>query len=359
MPSRRYARTFGGTVEVAVRTPSRRYVPARGKRSPLVSSGMVTGDAPHGEHDHSKTEPAIREILAGLGLRDSGLRWIESYSHSAWMTEKVVVRYRIIGPTGRLTHEASVAALLPDEALYPTVVAHGCDGHNDWLVTERIPGESLYAVWPKLSVREREMATRELATAARALHDAPAQHLEPPCLFGGAPLVPRARFIDTLVDIVRSAADGTESAEAGRAIDLLEACRGVIDDPPAVMAHHDLNFSQCIWRNGHLVGLVDLEMSHANSADWDLVDLLGMCAKPSRRAPSATIEEHVHPSQFELVAYWFRDVYPTPFDHPKLRQRLRIYDLIYGLAGLLQRADPRVMVSTLELGTSYEHLLPR
>jgi hypothetical protein len=124
------------------------------------------------------------------------------------------------------------------------------------------------------------------------------------------------------------------------------------------MAHHDLNFSQCIWRDGHLVGLVDLEMPHANSADWDLVDLLGMCADP-RRAPTAAIEEHVLPSQFDRVAYWFRDVYPAPFEHPELRQRLRVYDLVYRLAELLQRPDPRNIALTLEFGTSYEHLLPQ
>jgi hypothetical protein len=112
------------------------------------------------------------------------------------MTDEVVVRYRIIGPTGRLSHEASVAALLPPEALYPTVIAHGWDGPNDWLVTERIPGESLYAVWPRLSVREREGATHGMAIAARAIHGAPAQHLQPPCLFGGALVVARTKFID-------------------------------------------------------------------------------------------------------------------------------------------------------------------
>ena len=85
------------------------------------------------------------------------MRWIASYSHSTWMTDEVVVRYNTFGPTGRLSHEACVAALLPAEVLYPTVIAHGCDGDNDWLVTERIPGESLYAMWPRLSVREREV----------------------------------------------------------------------------------------------------------------------------------------------------------------------------------------------------------
>ena len=62
---------------------------------------MASGDAPHGEHDHSKTEPAIREILASLGLSAAGLRWIESYSHSAWMTDEVVVRAVTTGSSPR------------------------------------------------------------------------------------------------------------------------------------------------------------------------------------------------------------------------------------------------------------------
>lgn len=302
------------------------------------------------------TEPAIREILVGQGLSTDGLRWVESYSHSAWMTDDAVVRYRIIGPTGRLTHEANVAALLPAEALYPPVIATGIDGDNDWLVTERIPGESLYAAWHRLSSGDRETATHELALAARALHGAPAQHLQPPCLFGGAPVIARNEFIDTLGDIARAGA--ADRAEVDHAIELLERDRSAIDDSPAVMVHHDLNFSQCVWRNGHLVGLVDLEMAHANSADWDLVDLLGMCANPRRRAPNAAIEQSVHPNQFDRVAYWFREVYPEPFHHPAILQRLRVYDLIYRLAELRLRPDTGNIVSTLEVGTSWEHLVP-
>jgi aminoglycoside phosphotransferase len=256
---------------------------------------MVTGDSPDSERDdaHFAAQPAIREILASLGLSSSRLTWIASYSHSAWMTDEVVVRYRTFGPTGRLRHEAAVAALLPAEVLYPTVVAHGCDGENDWLVTERIPGESLYAMWPRLSVRAREAATHEMAIAVRALHCSPAQHLQPPCLYGGASVVARAKFIDTLSDVVRSAAHAAEPADVRRCLELLDSCRGAIDDLPTVMAHHDLNLSQCIWRDGHVVGLVDLEMSHANSADWDLVELLDMCADPARRANTAAAGAHL------------------------------------------------------------------
>jgi len=318
---------------------------------------MATGDAPHGEHDHSKTEPAVREILASLGLSNSGLHWIESHSHSAWMTDDAVVRYRIIGPTGRLSHEAKVAALLPPEALYPTVIAVGCSGVNDWLVTARVPGDPLYAVWARLSDRQRETATHEVAAAARALHAAPAHHLQPPCLFGGAPVVPRREFIDTLADVARQAPDAT-GPDMTRVLRLLDDCRGAIDDDPTVMAHHDLNFGQCIWRDGHVVGLVDLEMAHANSPDWDLTDFLGMCAAPHRKARSGS-DRDLHATDFVRVPAWFKEAYPEPFAHPALHQRLRVYELMYRLAGLIQRPDLPLMLSTLVAGTSYEHLLPQ
>ncbi|HVM34828.1 MAG TPA: hypothetical protein VM784_05735 [Actinomycetota bacterium] len=316
---------------------------------------MPTGDAPQGEHDHSKTEPAIREILARVGLSSSGLRWIESYSHSAWMTDDAVVRYRIIGPTGRLLHEAKVAALLPREALYPEVIATGSSGHNDWLVTARIPGESLLAAWPRLSLVQRETATHEVASAARAIHAAPARHLQPPCLFGGAPVIPRRNFIDTLADIARRDRDA-DRRDIDRILGLLDNYRAFVADGPEVMAHHDLNFGQCIWRDGHVVGLVDLEMSHANSADWDLTDLLGMCADPGRGAPSET-ESLVHPADFTYVPVWFKEAYPEPFAHFALRERLRVYELMYRLAELIRRPDAAAMLAVLERGTAYERRL--
>lgn len=56
-------------------------------------------------------------------------------------------------------------------------------------------------------------------------------------------------------------------------------------------------------------------------------------------------------------ACWFHGVYPAPFEHPALRLRLRVYDLVHRLAELSHRPDLRSIVA-LELGTSYGHLLP-
>lgn len=318
---------------------------------------METGDAPHGQHDHRTTEPIVRELLASLGLPARGLAWIESYSHSAWATDEVVVRYRIIGPCGRLTHEAAVAARLPPAALYPEVVASGQRGKDDWLVTARIPGCPVVAVWPRLSQSLRERATHEAATALRAIHGAPALDLQPPCLFGGAPVVARSEFIDTLIGVVDAEIPRGDETTARQCVALLENYRSAIDDEPTVMAHHDFSFDQCIWRDGHVVGLVDLEMAHAEAPDWDLPNLLAFCAGPYAAAPDVNTASD--PGQFAEVPRWFRDAYPEAFAHPQLVARLRVYDLMYDLA---QNRPPDLLAhmrDVLERGPHYEALLAR
>ena len=235
------------------------------------------------------------------------------------MTDEVVVRYRIIGPTGRLTHEAAVASCLPPDALYPRVIASGCWARDDWLVTERIPGEPLVVVWPRLSPEEREQAARHLAHALRALHHAPARHLRPPCLFGGAPLVDRSDFIDTLGDVAQRAS-GVASDTVAHVLDKLEEYRPAIDVDGHVMAHHDLHFGHGIWRDGRLVGLVDLEMSHANAADWDLRELLRGCVY-WEAAASVAVDGQLGPGSFANFPIWFRDAYPAPFSHPAVVPR--------------------------------------
>jgi aminoglycoside phosphotransferase (APT) family kinase protein len=205
-----------------------------------------------------------------------------------------------------------------------------------------------------LSRQQRERATQELAVALQALHGAPARHLRPPCLFGGAPVLPRSAFIDTLMDIARGArANG--SAVRARVCTKLDGYRHAIDDDARAMAHHDLSFGQCIWDGKHVAALVDLEMSHANTPDWDLPVFLDMCAEPRR---GATFERLLDPRDFVDVPRWFWAAYPALLSHPALRSRLRVYELVYRLAELTARPDVIQMLDILENGTSYERFLP-
>src|SRR5690349_11787471 len=167
---------------------------ASGCRPTLTASRQTGREDSTGMHPPDFT-PRAQHILRSLGLPDSPLEPVESFSNAVWLTHDHAIHYHIIGPSGRLEHEARVAARLPPEALYPAVLAVGRDADHDWLVTQRVHGVALSEVWPWLSPRDRRDAIHQAAHALRSLHHAPALDLVPPCLQRGEPVLTRPALV--------------------------------------------------------------------------------------------------------------------------------------------------------------------
>jgi hygromycin-B 7''-O-kinase len=272
--------------------------------------------------EHSDLTPIACAILRGLGLSDRGIEPVESYSHAVWLTAEHALHYHVIGPSGRLEHEARVAERLPAEALYPEVVAVGREGEHDWLVTRRVPGVPLSEAWPRMHQRDRRAAIFQAAAALRAVHHTPARDLVPPCLQGGAPTLSRRPLIDQLL------AAGLVG---------LSPLADAVDDSSSVMAHGDFSFNQVIWCDGRVTALLDLEMSHGEAPDWDLPSFLGFCANPARMVPQP-LEEASRPEDYREAPAWLREAYPEMFGHPRQRDRLLLHSLVFRADELL--ADP-------------------
>jgi hygromycin-B 7''-O-kinase len=294
--------------------------------------------------EHPDLTPIASSILRDLGLSDTRIEPVESYSHAVWLTAEHVVHYHVVGPAGRLEHEARVARRLPAEALYPEVVAVGREGEHDWLVTKRVPGVPLSAAWPWMTQRDRRKAIFQAAAALRAVHRAPATDLIPPCLQGGAPTLSRRALIEQL--LVAGLAD-------------LSPLAGALDDGPPVMAHGDFNFNQVMWCDGRVTALLDLEMSHAELPDWDLPWFLGFCADPARCVPEH-LEKVSRPEDYRDAPGWLREAYPEMFGHPRQRDRLLLYSLVFRADELL--ADParlaQIVNASRQEVSAIEALLP-
>jgi Phosphotransferase enzyme family len=288
--------------------------------------------------------PIVCTLLRDLGLSDTPIEPVESYSHAVWLTAEHVVHYHVIGPAGRLEHEARVARRLPAEALYPEVIAVGRDGEHDWLVTRRVAGVPLSAAWPWMTRRDRREAIFQAAAALRAVHHAPAMDLIPPCLQGGAPTLSRRALMEQLL------AAGLRS---------LSPLAGAVDDAPSVMAHGDFSFNQVMWCDGRVTALLDLEMSHAEAPDWDLPSFLGFCADPARMVPQH-LEAASRPEDYREAPSWFCEAYPEMFAHPRRRDRLLLHLLVFRAEELL--ADParvhQIVSGSLEEVSALETLLP-
>lgn len=294
--------------------------------------------------EHLDLTPIACTILRDLGLSDNHIEPVESYSHAVWLTAEHVVKYHVIGSVGRLEHEARVAARLPAEALYPEVVAVGRDGEHDWLVTKRVAGVPLSAAWPWMTRRDRREAIFHAAHALRALHRAPVTDLIPPCLQGDAPTLSRRALTERL--LAAGLMDLSWLADA-------------IDDSATVMAHGDFNFNQVMWCEGLVTALLDLEMSHAEASDWDLVPFLGFCSHPAR-AVEKRLEAVSRPEDYREAPGWLRQAYPEMFAYARQQDRLLLNLLVWRSEELLadpDRAD-QIVSASLEEARALAALLP-
>jgi scyllo-inosamine 4-kinase len=293
--------------------------------------------------EHADLTPTACRILRGLGLSDARMEPVESFSHAVWLTPEHVVRYHIMGPVGRLEHEARVAERLPAEALYPEVVAVGRDGEHDWLVTKRVPGVPLSEAWPGMTRRDRRDAIFQAAEALRAVHHSSAADLIPPCLQGGASPLSRR---DLLQRLLAAGLEGLSPLEAA------------VDGDSYVMTHGDFSFNQVMWCDGRVTALLDLEMSHAEAPDWDLPSYLGFCVNPARMVPTL-LEEVSRPEDYREAPGWLQQAYPAMFDHRRQRDRLLLHFLVFRAEELLAQPDrlDQIVSESLEEVDAVESLL--
>jgi aminoglycoside phosphotransferase (APT) family kinase protein len=293
--------------------------------------------------------------LRDAGLDESaGLERVSSALNEVWFTGPYVVRVNPTPGTHRLGYEAELAAHLPAEVKYPEIVAYGKSPTAEWLVLERVPGIVLSRAWPTMTEAERRDAVWQLAEALRSLHAtgqpvnqygpirAPfldRDTLECPhqlpasrvlTLLGRAA---RLRFVDAgLVSAAAELVESTASAFDG-------------DDKAPGLVHGDAHFENVLWESNSITAILDFEWSRPAPADIDLDMILRFCADPSLHV--ATDYGHLANARDYLqVPVWLKAAYPELFGHPRLRERLMLYDLAYDVRHLLLH-PPTGAINTL------------
>jgi aminoglycoside phosphotransferase (APT) family kinase protein len=223
---------------------------------------------------------------------------------------------------------------------YPKLLATGEGSGADWVVLQRVPGVPLVRCWPGLTVAERHRAIEELAGAVRALHatrvppeladaEDPPQLLQPGA-FATEPLLAGLERARQLAYVDRGLLAETEG--------FVRALRASLDPfESRTLIHGDLHFQNVLWDGEHVSALLDLEFARAAPADLDLDVFIRFCCFPFLFVPESREAEAV-PSEYEDVAFWFRDSYPELFAHPRLFDRLRVYAVAFDVKDLL--ADP-------------------
>jgi Ser/Thr protein kinase RdoA (MazF antagonist) len=283
-------------------------------------------------------EARARRALALTGLEPHvALTRADSVTNEVFLSSEHVIRVNR-KPTGRLHREAALCESLPERPWAPRVVAHGYEVGLDYLVARRRPGATLARWWPMMTRAQRRDAVEQLAAALGELHQiaCPADltdlHTNPQLLDLRAPL-PLLGIFGAL-DRLRT----RRGIDAG----LLRACEellvatgdAVVDRQPHGLVHGDLSFENVLWDGSELTGLLDFEWSRTAPADLDLDVLLRFCAHPGAHLPSRRQDE-LCAADLEELPGWLRAAYPALFAHPRLLDRLRIYDLGFNVRELV------------------------
>lgn len=286
------------------------------------------------DNEEAQSRREAHRLLRRAGVSADDLVAGAGIANEVWLTPDHGVRLGNGRFRDAFAYEAEVLRHLPAEIPRPLVLAHGKrDADGEYLVLERLPGVTLDAAWRALTTGQRRRLVTELAGIMRRLHAlepaawmanpwvadamagkyADAYHA-PPSLFGK--LIGSARR-------VRPDASPVLDLVAAFTARRLDAFAGDIDVP----IHTDLHFRNVLVDGDHISGVIDFEGFRLGPADTELDMFLRSIRWALPTPGEASLD-------YEMVPRWFSGAYPALFGHPRLIERLEVYEALWHLVQL-------------------------
>lgn len=285
------------------------------------------------EQDDVRSRREARALLHRAGLPADELVPGGGIANDVWLTPSHVVRMNDGRFRDAFRYEARVLRMLPVEIPHPVVVAHGAREGGEFLILERLPGTTVGDAWSSLTTASRRTLVRELAEITRRLHALePATWMENPWVadamagrFADAYHAPPSLFVPLIASARRVRPDASDvlGGTGGFITTRIDAFAG----DGATPVHTDLHVRNVLVDGGRISGLVDFEGFRLVPADVEL-DMLLRSIRWALASPVAGSMD------YGMVPHWFREGYPGLFAHPRLIERLEVYEALWHLVQL-------------------------
>lgn len=299
-------------------------------------------------------------LLSSLDLPAEPLIAANGWSNAVWLTPGHVVRLSSGRFRDAYTHEAAVLHMLPDTVAHACSVAHGRVGNREWMVLQRVPGQPLSQAWSGMTGRQRRSAVETIGDTLRALHATPLPEgfnnpwltdaLAPDGAIENAYHAPPLHYQQLLV-AASHVADVNEGVL--REIEAFITARlDAFDGDRVVLVHGDTHFANWLWDGERVSALLDYEGARPAAPDLELDTVLRFVREPWQFAPPA-LAHALMPRELAAVPEWLMGAYPELFAHPRLAERLAVYDVLWQLVQLQHFSphshvpDPRTRLQVL------------
>lgn len=293
-------------------------------------------------------------VLQRAGLEDQNLATRHGWSNRAWIGDHYVVRISSGRLAGSLEHERRVVGMVAPSGLpVATVVGSGAVNAlpgqageaGEWLISQRLPGDTLARVWPQLDDTGRRNVGRALGRLIRSLHGIDAggdvaprwwEEAHHPSLMRNA-YRPRVTLGLTMVASARELAGadhGLLDATGAMLQERLPLFAGDTD----VLVHGDIHGHNVLVDgvvDPTISGVLDWEGARTAAADVELDMLLRWMAAAHDFPESPGQPCAIAPGGCLGLVDDVAAAYPELFATPNLRQRLEVYDALWHLVQLL------------------------
>ncbi len=297
------------------------------------------------QHIPVQTSDFARQVLTELGVPSAPLTPAGGWSNAVWRTPTHVVRISSGRFVRSFAHEIATLQLLPTTVPHAKVCAYGQVGPREWMIQERVPGETLFDAWPTLTPTSQRAAITQLGAILRALHDVPLPigfanpWATAALLPGGQPqnaYHPPPTQYALLIEAVLRIPDG-DPAMIHAAGAFIEARLPAFRGDTLVLVHDDMHFSNIIWADGAITALLDFEGAKVAPADQELDTFLRFAREPEDyRGPHQS--QRLTTEAVRDVPQYLRAAYPVLFLHPRHNERLAVYEALWQLVQLLNFA---------------------
>lgn len=311
-----------------------------------------------------EVDALAQAALAAVGVAEPHLTARHGWANEAWIGDRHVVRISSGRFRASFSHEAAVVERLAGSGVpvaqviawgsvddLPLDLATSACG-REWIVSRRLGGETVATVWPTLSAGERRAFGVALGQSLRALHQQPLCDLAPRWWLDAQQIPeelhnayrPRVAMGPRLVEAARHLTNADDPLLDDVAFLLAERME-LFDHDVDVFVHGDLHGHNVMTDPGGsiaITGILDWEGAHGAAADVELDMFLRYVAGadhfPERPGAPAAIAAGDMIELGEHVAV----AYPDLLGHPRLRERLEVYDAHWHLVQLLvrDRLDP-------------------
>jgi len=234
-------------------------------------------ESPYFQHYERKTMARLVKIATNIfarnGIDFANAKRAGGWTNATWLADGRALRLSIKPGSEAIRREARLAALLPLDTGYPTILETGVTEGYEWSLSMEIAGESLGQVWHGLNWNERITALRQLWQKAQAVHSVE---------ISAAAYLSRHQAWFNVINPEQAAVQAAGLAHQGilsaHQVDILDNALfrywTALSKAGCVLNHGDLTLDNAIWNEGRVVALLDFEFAVIAPAELDLNELV-------------------------------------------------------------------------------------